>query len=123
MTNIKIGIASYEEIKARTMAIARGEITVKPDDPKIWFPSIKSFASVFSEENRALLKVISNHHPESLAELERLTGRRVNNLSRTLKLMARYGCVRLEKGKSNGGRAPIKPETLVDSIEMSLNLA
>ena len=30
MKTLKIGIASYDEMKARTMAIARGEIRPKP---------------------------------------------------------------------------------------------
>lgn len=30
MTTLKIGIASYEEMKARTLAIARGERRVRP---------------------------------------------------------------------------------------------
>jgi hypothetical protein len=37
MTNPKIGIASYEEMKARTLAIARGELKPAAGDPKVWF--------------------------------------------------------------------------------------
>ena len=45
---MKIGIASYEEFKARTMAIARGEVTPGVEEPKVWFPSTESFARVLS---------------------------------------------------------------------------
>jgi predicted transcriptional regulator len=41
---VKVGIASYEEMKARTMAIARGERRVSPDEPKMWFTSMEAFA-------------------------------------------------------------------------------
>ena len=34
MTTLKVGIASYEDMKARTLAIARGELRPKPGDPK-----------------------------------------------------------------------------------------
>lgn len=123
MTKVKIGIASYEEIKARTMAIARGEIQRAPDDPKIWFNSLKSFAAVFSEENQAMLKAIAEHQPASLAELERLTGRKASNLSRTLKTMSNYGLVALKPGTSKGGKAPLKPEVLFDSIDLQISIA
>ncbi len=45
---LKIGIASREEIQARTLAIVRGEIKVTPDDPKVWFTSLESLAQVLS---------------------------------------------------------------------------
>lgn len=123
MTSVKIGIASYEEIKARTLAIARGEIKRAPDDPKIWFNSLKSFASVFSEENQAMLRAIAEHQPESLAELERLTGRRASNLARTLKTMSNYGLVQLKPGTSKGGKAPIKPEVVYDTVDLHISIA
>ncbi len=122
MKRVKVGIASYEEIKTRTMAIARGEVKVSPDDPKLWFPSLKSFASVFSDENKSLLKIIAEKDPESIAELEKLTGRKASNLSRTLKLMQGYGFVALHKGKSKGGKSPIRPETLIDSVDLTVRL-
>ena len=37
MTTLKVGIASYEEMKARAMAVARGERRVAADEPKVWF--------------------------------------------------------------------------------------
>jgi predicted transcriptional regulator len=55
---LNIGIASFEEMRARTLAIARGELKPKPDDPAVWFPSSESFAKVLSNKNRALLQVI-----------------------------------------------------------------
>ncbi len=50
MKTLKIGIASYEEMKARTLAIARGEIKPSRDEPTIWFTSIESLAQVLSEK-------------------------------------------------------------------------
>jgi predicted transcriptional regulator len=44
MTTLKVGIASYEDMKARTMAVARGEHRVAPVEPKVWFTSSESFA-------------------------------------------------------------------------------
>ncbi|MGB7102767.1 MAG: transcriptional regulator [Xanthobacteraceae bacterium] len=64
MTTLRIGIASYEEMKARTMAIARGKRRVSSDEPKVWFTSTESFA-VLSAGNRELLRVIAEKAPGS----------------------------------------------------------
>jgi len=52
-TTLKVGIASYEDVKARTMAVARGEHHIAPDEPKVWFTSAESFAKVLSVAFRA----------------------------------------------------------------------
>lgn len=98
MTVLRVGIASYDQMKARTMAIARGELKPSPDDPTVWFTSAESFAKVLSDHNRALLDVIVRSAPGSLTELAQLTGRKKANLSRTLRTMERYGLVALRRG-------------------------
>ena len=99
MKVIKIGIASQEKIRQRVLAIARGEIKPKASDPKIWFTSMRSLSQVLSDENRALLDVIRTSRPASISELAAMTGRQQSNLSRTLKTMARYGLVTMEKNE------------------------
>ena len=98
---LHIGIISYEDHKKRTMAISRGEYRPQPDEPKIWFESLQSMAQVLSNENQLLLKTILERKPDSLKELEAVTGRSSSNLSRTLKTMARYGIVKMEKVRRN----------------------
>ncbi len=98
MTTLKVGIASYEEMKARTMAVARGKVKPRSDDPKVWFTSAESFAKVLSANNRALLNVIARSKPQSLTEIAKRTGRAKSNLSRTLKTLERYGLVKLRRG-------------------------
>ena len=95
---LKIGIATYEQYKARTLAIAKGEYKPKEDEPKIWFTSLESFAKLLSAKNRELLSLIAQTEPNSLQELAEKTGRAKSNLSRTLKTMASYGLIEFEKG-------------------------
>ncbi len=97
---VYVGIMSKEAYKARTMAIAKGEYQPKKNEPKIWFESLKSMAQVLSNENRALLRIILEKKPTSLAQLEEITGRKKSNLSRTLKTLERYGIVALHKEKN-----------------------
>jgi predicted transcriptional regulator len=118
MTTLRVGIASYEEMKARTMAIARGERRPAPGEPKVWFTSTESFAKVLSAGNRQLLRIIAEKAPSSLDELAELTGRAKSNLSRTLKTMEGYGLVRLERGE----RGRISPKVAHDRVELELSL-
>jgi predicted transcriptional regulator len=96
---LTVGIASYDEMKARTMAVARGELRPSKGDPTVWFTSLESLAKILSGRNRALLELIAERKPASLAELEALSGRAKSNLSRTLRTMERYGLVELSVGE------------------------
>jgi len=118
---IKVGIMSKEQYKKRTIAIARGEYIPKKDEPKIWFESIQSMSQVLSNLNQELLKVIIEKKPQSLKELEELTGRAAKpNLSRTLKTLERYGIVELNR--VNNALVP-KVKATRFSIEFRLNVA
>jgi len=118
MTTLRVGIASYEEMKARTMAVARGERRIAPNEPKVWFTSTESFAKVLSAGNRELLRVIAEKAPGSLDELALLTGKAKSNLSRTLRTMEGYGLVVLERGD----RGRITPKVMYDRVELDLPL-
>lgn len=97
MKKIVIGIMPQEQIRARMLAIARGDYKPKRGEPKVWFTSMKSLAEVLSDKNRALLRTIAEIQPESLQELADATGRQTSNLSRTLKTLESYGFVKLKK--------------------------
>jgi predicted transcriptional regulator len=118
MTTLKVGIADYDEMKARTMRIARGEEKPAADDPKVWFTSTESFAQILSSGNRELLRVIDEQAPGSLEELSQITGRAKSNLSRTLKKMASYGLVRMDPGEGQ----KVMPKVLHDRVALELPL-
>jgi len=118
LKTIKVGIMPIDEYKARTIAIAKGDYIPKKDEPKIWFESLKSMAQILGSENQQLLKVILDKQPQSLAELEKLTGRAKSNLSRTLKTLQRYGIVKLNKIKNT-----IVPEVQVTNFKIEFGLS
>jgi predicted transcriptional regulator len=118
MTTLRVGIASYEDMKARTLSVARGQRRVGRNEPKVWFTSTESFARVLSDGNRKLLGIIAEKAPESLDELAEMTGRAKSNLSRTLKTMEGYGLVRLKRGE----RGRIAPQVTHDRVELDLPL-
>jgi predicted transcriptional regulator len=69
MKMLKVGIASLEQYKARTLAIARGEYTRESNEPKIWCQSFESLSQNLSARNRALFALIAESEQDSDNEL------------------------------------------------------
>lgn len=120
---VKVGIMPLSEFKKRTIAIAKGEYKPGKNDPKIWFTSMRSLANVLSEDNQALLKLIMELQPASISELEKVTGRKANNLLRTLRTMENYGFVKLVEGKGGRGRTPLVPEVVYSSADVEVDFS
>lgn len=118
MKKLIVGIASYDEMKARSLAIASGEYSPKKGEPKVWFASLESFAKVLSKRNVELLRIIAELKPVGYKELQALSGRKIPSLSRTLRTMERYGLVRLEQGPDR----KIIPHALYSDIELKYPL-
>ncbi len=118
MTTLKVGIASYEEMKATTLAVARGKRRIQSGEPKVWFTSTESFAKILSARNRELLRVIAERAPQSLDELAQITGRAKSNLSRTLRTMEQYGLVTLKRAE----RGRVVPKVIYDRVELDVPL-
>ncbi|ATS51875.1 MULTISPECIES: helix-turn-helix domain-containing protein [Gammaproteobacteria] len=83
------------------------------ETPRVWFPSLASLAAVLSDDNRRLLRLIHEKKPKSLTELAELSGRKVPNLSRTLRLMADYGLVSLRRNVRDVQPTALATEFLV----------
>ena len=116
MKKIVIGLMSQDKIRKRILDIARGDYKPKRNEPKVWFPSMKSVAEVLSDQNRALLNMIVEMQPETLTELADAAGRQMSNLSRTLRTMEHYGFVELVKDKRT-----VKP--IVKATEFEIHAA
>lgn len=124
MNKVKIGIMPLAAYKARTIAIAKGDYKPKKNEPKIWFNSMKSLASVLSEENQNLLSLIVDEQPQSISELAEIVDRKPNNVLRTLRTMEAYGFVKLIKGRSGGrGRTPIIPKAIYNAADIDLHFS
>lgn len=115
MKKITFGIASVAEQRARSLAIASGQRQRRPDEPSVWFPSVKAMACVLSDENMALLRAIRELQPESMGALAKSLGKQAPNVSRSLHIMERFGLVRLVRR----GRT-IVPQA--NSEQVSVNL-
>lgn len=116
---IKVGILSKDQYVKRTIAIAKGEYKPKKSEPKVWFDSLRSMAEALSSDNQELLRLIAENNPQSLAELETISGRKKSNLSRTLKMLEGYGIISVKRKEQR----LIPRVTATDfKVEFGLNL-
>ena len=111
-----IGIMPEMMIRRRALAIVKGEYIPEEGEPKVWFTSMIALAQVLSNENIALLRLMDEQKPETLAELAELSGRKSSNLSVTLKTLGTHGFVRLEKN----GRT-VKPVALFTDFDIQVD--
>ena len=55
---IKIGVMPSAKFEKRMLDIAVGKYKPNPDEPQIWFNSIKSMTEALSENNIKVLEII-----------------------------------------------------------------
>lgn len=115
---LKIGIASRDEIKRRSIAIAKGDRRRAPDEPTVWFSSLDSLAKVLSQRNMLLLEIIRKMQPRSISELAEQSGRAKSNLTRTIHSMERLGLIELVAG--DHGRK--MPRTKYDTVRLECEI-
>jgi predicted transcriptional regulator len=113
MKVLRIGIASVDDFKARTIAVVKGERKVRAGEPKLWFSSAQSIGKLI-DQNWPLLQEIRRGPPKSMTELAARTGRSLSNLSRTLKSLELRGLVAIEGGEGLSKR----PIVTYDRIEV-----
>lgn len=117
MATLKVGIAGPER-KHQLFAHDDADDLLEREGPKVWFSSTESFAKILSAGNRELLRTIIERKPHSLDELARMTGKAKSNLSRTLKTMATYGLITLERGE----RGRLTPRVAYDEVQLTIPL-
>lgn len=117
MATLKVGIAGPER-KHQLFAHDDADDALDRAGPQVWFSSTESFAKILSAGNRELLRTIIERKPHSLDELARMTGKAKSNLSRTLKTMATYGLITLERGE----RGRLTPRVAYDEVQLTIPL-
>ncbi len=114
---LRIGIASRDFVKQRTMDVVRGK-PFSSNEPRHWVSSLESLAKVLTDRNMLLLEMIRNTQPQSMSELAKLSGRAKSNLSRTLHTMESLGLIELTV--VTGGKKV--PTVIYDSLTFDFSL-
>lgn len=82
---------------AEMKSVARGERPPPRDAGGVSYETVDTYTRLLTSDNRALLRLIRDKRPQSVAELVRLSGRAQPNVTRTLKKLSDAGLVALEK--------------------------
>ncbi len=90
----QVKIQGHAALRKDMKAVARGEKPAPKNATGISFDSVDALLRLLTPQNRALLAVIRDKKPQSIAELAELTGRAQPNLTRTLGKLEAIGFVR-----------------------------
>lgn len=123
----KFKVQSLGSLEAEMRAVARGEKKAPADAARPSFNSVEALMRLLTPQNRLLLAIIRDRHPESIAALSKLTGRKAPNLTRTLSKLEAAGFV-LMKSVDNRRvpvanikklRIEIDPYSQSDTLELA----
>lgn len=89
-------IQSHGALKRQMKDVARGERAAPKYATVPSFDSVSALLRLLTPDNRALLAVIRDKKPQSIAELAELTGRAQPNLTRTLGKLETMGLVQMK---------------------------
>jgi len=89
-------IQGHTSLRKEMKLVARGERPAPKDAAVPSFDSVSALLRLLTPENRALLAVIRDKKPQSVAELAELTGRAQPNLTRTLGKLEAMGFVQMK---------------------------
>ena len=118
--SVKVGIMPRKDYQQFLVDVARGKRTLKRDTPRVWFSSYDSLFQVLNSRNIELLGMILSRQPDSITQLAEISGRKLSNLSRTLKNFEHAGLLTWEK--SVHGRSK-KPVVTAESLDIRIPLA
>jgi predicted transcriptional regulator len=88
-------IQSHGALREEMKAVARGQKPAPKDASVTTFESASALLRLLTPENRALLAMIRDKKPQSIAELAQMSGRASPNLTRTLGKLEAVGFVRI----------------------------
>jgi predicted transcriptional regulator len=115
MTEYKI--QSHKDLRSEMKAVARGEKPAPVDAARTSFESADVLLRLLTPENRTLLRLIRDEHPQSVADLARLSKRAEPNLLRTLGKLEAFGLIEL----LTEGRRRI-PVSRVNKLSVEIDL-
>jgi predicted transcriptional regulator len=107
-----------EEFRGVFKAVQAGRRVRRRDG--VYFTSIEAARNLLTPNRLALLRAVRSGRPGSIYELAKLVDRDLKNVQEDLRLLARYGLVRMANGKGSGKRRVRVPHAVFDQIELKI---
>ena len=92
----RVSIQSHASLRKEMKSVAKGERAAPKGAGQVSFESVEALMRLLTPENRALLAVIRDRKPQSIAELAEFVGRAAPNVTRTLGKLEAIGFVRMK---------------------------
>src|SRR5213594_2505438 len=86
----------------------------------VYFTSIEAARNLLTPNRLSLLRAIRMKRPGSIYELAKIAGRDLKNVQDDLRLLERYGLVRMSHGRSSGKRRVRIPQAVFDEISLKI---
>ncbi len=86
----------------------------------VYFTSIEAARNLLTPNRLALLRAIRTRRPGSIYELAKIVGRDLKNVQDDLRLLERYGLVRMSHGRSSGKRKVRIPQAVFNEISLKI---
>lgn len=86
----------------------------------VYFTSIEAARNLLTPNRLALLRAIRARHAGSIYELAKFVGRDLKNVQDDLRLLEKYGLIRMARGRGSGKRRVRKPRALYGEIALKI---
>jgi predicted transcriptional regulator len=88
----------------------------------VYFTSLEAARNLLTPSRLALLRAVRTRRPGSIYELAKIVDRDLKNVQDDLRLLERYGLVRMSRGRSIGKRRVKIPQAVFGEIALRIAL-
>lgn len=109
---------AFEDFRSTFTALQAGRRVARRAG--VYFTSIEAARNLLTPSRLALLKAIRTQRPGSIYELAKKVNRDLKNVQGDLRLLERYGLVRMTRARGVGRREVRVPEAPFDEIAVKI---
>ena len=115
---IKSADTALEEFRRTFKSVEDGRGVRKREG--VYFTSIEAARNLLTPNRLALLRAVRSGRPGSIYELAKLVSRDLKNVQDDLRILERYGLIRMSDATRPGKRRVRVPQSLFDEIELKI---
>jgi len=115
---IKSADTALEEFRRTFKSVQDGRDVRKREG--VYFTSIEAARNLLTPNRLALLRAVRSGRPGSIYELAKMVNRDLKNVQDDLRILERYGLIRMSDATRSGKRRVRVPQSLFDEIELKI---